>query len=89
MARAKSRSRKRSAALPAGRLPPAALSPPLSSTASAPMPAHALRLALFETMVLVERPLIPWHISERVPLQGRTSPWEPASCPSHVIRPPL
>jgi len=27
---------------------------------------------LFGTVVLVERLLIPWHISQRVPLQKRT-----------------
>lgn len=32
-----------------------------------------LGLALFGTIVLVERLLIPWHISQRVPLQGRNA----------------
>ena len=46
-----------------------------------------LGLALFGSVVLVERLLIPWHISQRVPLQGRNASWEPASCPSPVTSP--
>jgi NitT/TauT family transport system permease protein len=33
-----------------------------------------LGLALFGSVVLMERLLIPWHISQRAPLQGRTAP---------------
>jgi ABC-type nitrate/sulfonate/bicarbonate transport system substrate-binding protein len=33
-----------------------------------------LGLALFGSVVLVERLLIPWHISQRAPPQGRTAP---------------